>query len=92
MQMKIDNAKTNQFPPQGKEHKMTTKQNAIRTQMNDLREIAVELPENELRIVSGGLMAVFSGLSCYSRVAVMATSSTFDQPTDYNTNGDHDSD
>ncbi len=31
------------------------KQNAIRTQITDLEEIAVELSEREMRIVSGGL-------------------------------------
>jgi hypothetical protein len=65
---------------------MTFKSNRTRTRITDLPEIAVELSEKELRIVSGGLRPAFA---CYSRTA---SASLRGEPTDYNTNGDHDSD
>ena len=65
---------------------MTSKSKGTRTLITDLPEIAVELSEKELRIVSGGLRPVFA---CYSRAATPALRG---EPTDYNTNGDHDPD
>ncbi|PYS04101.1 MAG: hypothetical protein DMG15_16200 [Acidobacteria bacterium] len=64
MKEKIVNVKSNHFSPKGKELKMSQK---MRTEIKDLPEIAIELPEEELRIVSGGLMA--STLACSSMVA-----------------------
>ena len=58
-----------------------------RTQIIDLPEIAVELSERDLRIVTGGLAVQ---LACNS--AASAKISPFMGKTDYNTNGDHDSD
>ena len=73
---------------------MSQKSKATRTQIADLPEIAVELSEQELRIVSGSLRAAFS---CYSRVSPTLalsskTSSLSGTPTQFNTNGDWDSD
>ena len=62
--MKITKRESNHLSPQGKELKMTRK---MRTEINDLPEIAIELPEEELRIVSGGLIA--STLACSSMAA-----------------------
>jgi hypothetical protein len=45
---------------------MTQKQKGARTQITDLPEITVELSENELRIVSGGLRPIHS---CYANNA-----------------------
>jgi hypothetical protein len=52
--MKIAKRQLNTISPQGKEHKMTTKSKATRTQITDLPENAVELSELEMRIVAGG--------------------------------------
>ncbi len=64
MKEKIVNVKSNHFSPKGKELKMSQK---MRTEINDLPEIAIELPEEELRIVSGGLK--ISTLACSSMIA-----------------------
>jgi hypothetical protein len=68
---------------------MSKNSKITRTQIADLPEINVELSDNELRIVSGGLKAAFM---CFSRVAVTSTTARRGVPTDYNTNGDHDAD
>ena len=61
---------------------------SIRTQITDLPQTVVELSDNELRIVAGGLRAP---IGCGGRLAL--TSSLFyGEPTTYNTNGDHDPD
>ena len=59
-----------------------------RTLISDLPEVAVELSEREMRIVSGGLAAV--GLACAA--ANVASSVRGSIRTDYNTGGDHDAD
>jgi hypothetical protein len=61
-----------------------------RTQIADLPETAVELSDNELRIVAGGLRAAPVG--CGGRVGLTASALVYGQPTTYNTNGDHDPD
>jgi hypothetical protein len=86
MENKIGNLKSNPFSPKGKEHKMTPKQQGTRTQIKDLPEIAIELPEKELRIVSGGLRSI-GAISCYSSVAMV-----IGDRTQYVTGGDWDSD
>ena len=63
METKIMNRKSNRFSPQGKEHTMTQKSKATRTEIRDLPEIAVELAEEEMRITAGGALA--SGTSSY---------------------------
>jgi hypothetical protein len=65
---------------------MTPKSKMTRTQIADLPENAVELSENELRIVAGGLRAIFA---CNT---VVVSRSLLGEPTDWNTNGDHDPD
>lgn len=65
---------------------MTLKSKITRTQIADLPEKAVELSESELRIVAGGLRASFA---CNTLVV---SRSLLGEPTDWNTNGDHDSD
>jgi len=62
------NVKSNHFSPKGKELEMSQK---MRTEIKDLPEIAIELTEEELRIVSGGLAA--STLACSSMNAVSRT-------------------
>jgi hypothetical protein len=64
------------------------KQKAMRTQITDLSEIAVELSEREMRIVSGGLRT--NGMACSPLFAPVGGS--FLPRTSYITGGDHDSD
>ena len=65
---------------------MSQKNKETRTQIADLPEIAVELSQKELRIVSGGLRPIFA---CNSRLAAPGNVT---MATDWNTNGDHDPD
>ena len=64
------------------------KQKAMRTQITDLPEIALELSEREMRIVSGGLTA--NGLACSP--FIVPTGGSLHQRTNRITNGDWDSD
>src|SRR5436190_21505825 len=64
IETKMMNRKSNRFSPQGKEHTMTQKSKATRTEIRDLPEIAVELAEEEMRITAGGALA--SGTSSYT--------------------------
>jgi hypothetical protein len=66
MKSKISNLESNQFSPKGKELKMSSNQKSTRTQITDLPEIAVQMQEEELRIVSGGLIS--RNFSCYSPI------------------------
>jgi hypothetical protein len=65
---------------------MIQKQQGTRTQITDLPEIAIELSENELRIVSGGVREAFA---CYGNVA---PPSDLRVPTNVGTGNDWDSD
>jgi len=60
--------KSNHFSPKGKELKMTQK---MRTEIEDIPEITIELAEEELRIVSGGLTK--SNVACSSLNAISKT-------------------
>jgi hypothetical protein len=62
-----------------------------RAEINDLPEIAVELSERDMRVVSGGLT---SNLACYSALSVGTTKAgaALMDKTTYNTNGDWDTD
>lgn len=63
------------------------KQKDTRTQIVDLPETAVELSEREMRIVSGGLASKLA--SCYTATATVGGLA---DKTQYNTNGDWDTD
>ena len=62
-----------------------------RTEINDLPEIAVELSERDMRVVSGGLT---SNVSCYSALSVGTTkaSAALMDKTNYVTVADWDTD
>jgi hypothetical protein len=60
----------------------------MRTQITDLPQIAVELSEREMRIVSGGL-SLAMGLGCGGGPIIIGPAKN---RTDYNTGGDHDPD
>ena len=66
---------------------MFQKSKITRTQIADLPEINVELTESDMRIVSGGLKSGVYG--CGVRVASVSLRG---DRTQYNTNGDWDSD
>jgi hypothetical protein len=85
MENKIGNLKSNPFSPKGKEHKMTPNFKGTRTQIKDLPHNVVQLPEEELRIVTGGLIS--KGLGCNAPVMTALAGRT-----EYITGGDHDTD
>jgi hypothetical protein len=62
------NVKSNHFSAKGEEFTMSQK---MRTEIKDLPQIAIELGDDELRIVSGGLAA--ASLACSSMNAVSRT-------------------
>ena len=62
------NVKSNHISPKNKELEMSQK---TRTEIKDLPEIVIELTEEELRIVSGGLAA--STLACSSMSVAKGT-------------------
>ena len=62
------NFKSNHFSPKSEERKMSQK---MRTEIKDLPEIAIELADEELRIVSGGLAA--TNLACSRMTAISKT-------------------
>jgi hypothetical protein len=68
---------------------MSQKSKINRTQIADLPETSVELTESDMRIVSGGLRSGIYG--CSVRVASVSVSG-FSDKTQYNTNGDWDTD
>jgi hypothetical protein len=67
---------------------MFGKEKATRTRMTDLPQIAVELSDREMRIVSGGLKA--GAMACFQFVA--PPSGSLRGTTQYNTGGDWDTD
>jgi len=85
METKISNFESNTFSPKGKEHKMLAKHKGTRTQIADLPQNVIQLPEEELRIVTGGLIS--KGLGCNAPVVTALAGRT-----EYNTGGDHDTD
>lgn len=64
-------------------------QKGTRTRIADIPEIAVELSEREMRIVSGGLTAIWRGCSV---VPLLQAGVSIRPRTQYNTNGDWDTD
>jgi hypothetical protein len=64
------------------------KQKAMRTQITDLPEIAVELSEREMRIVSGGLTSTARACSAF----ITQIGGNMRPRTQYNTSGDWDTD
>jgi hypothetical protein len=68
-------------------------QKSTRTQITNLPEIAVELSEREMRIVSGGLTSNVRGCSPIAFPPLAPINSVGRKtPTNTNNGGDHDSD
>jgi hypothetical protein len=74
------------FARSGEGERKMAKQEAIRTQITDLPEIAVELSEREMRIVSGGLTP--TARACVALVYPGGSA----LPSNTANDGDHDTD